>query len=240
MIKTEQKNFLNKENLIVGFDVSNNSCTVAISQGQNIVAYQEDLRNSMQAETLLGLIENALSFIKMSYKDVGYLAFTNGPGSFTGIRIGMAAVEGIIVARPDIKPVPISNFEISYYRLCSQIKYFDQAIILLNAYRGQLYYQKFNRHLDNRTVGEFGIIDVNDALNLFASRNDKKIACAGSGVSEIYEQIKTLSNITILPRFSQIKATAICRCADDKINKEDLSDKVEPLYIRPPDAKLPE
>ena len=236
MGKTEQKKSLQKENVIVGFDVSNNSCMVAISAGQEILAYKEDLRLSMQAESLLVLLEKALNFAKLSYSDIDYLAFTNGPGSFTGIRIGMAAAEGILMASPNIKAIPISNFEMSHYRLCRQIKYFDQAIILLNAYRGQLYYQEFDFKSNK---GPYGIIDIDKALDLFTKYKDKKISCAGSGLSEIYDKIKDLPNVTTLPRFKQIKATLICRYADDKINRGDLIDKIEPLYIRPPDAKLP-
>ena len=82
-------------NRILAFDVSNNSCSVAISAGQEILAYREDLRPSMQAEILILLIERALQSINYDYKDIDYLALTNGPGSFTGIRIGLATAEGI-------------------------------------------------------------------------------------------------------------------------------------------------
>ena len=74
-------------NRILAFDVSNNNCSVAISAGQEILAYEEDLRPSMQAEILILLIERALQSINYDYQDIDYLALTNGPGSFTGIRI---------------------------------------------------------------------------------------------------------------------------------------------------------
>ena len=115
-----------------------------------------------------------------------------------------------------------------------KVKSFDQALILLNAYRNQLYYQEFDFF---RNKGNYGIIDIDQVPSLFANHNNKKIVCTGSGACEIYDQIETINNITTLPRFARINATQICRFADDKIKKGEFGN-IEPLYIRPPDAKI--
>jgi tRNA threonylcarbamoyl adenosine modification protein YeaZ len=159
-------------NRILAFDVSNNNCSVAISAGQEILAYEEDLRPSMQAEILILLIERALQSINYDYQDIDYLALTNGPGNFTGIRIGLATAEGILIST-NIQGLAISNFEMSYYRLQRQVKYFDKAVILLNAYRQQLYYQEFDL-AGNK--GNYGLIDINKISNLFTDTK-KKIVC---------------------------------------------------------------
>lgn len=221
-------------NRILAFDVSNNNCSVAISAGQEILAYEEDLRPSMQAEILILLIERALQSINYDYQDIDYLALTNGPGSFTGIRIGLATAEGILIST-NIQGLAISNFEMSYYRLQRQVKYFDKAVILLNAYRQQLYYQEFDL-AGNK--GNYGLIDINNISNLFTDTK-KKIVCTGSGMSEIYDQIEKNTNITILPRFARINATQVCKYADEKINNGEVNQDIGPLYIRPPDAKIP-
>jgi tRNA threonylcarbamoyl adenosine modification protein YeaZ len=208
-------------NRILAFDVSNNSCSVAISAGQEILAYREDLRPSMQAEILILLIERALQSINYDYKDIDYLALTNGPGSFTGIRIGLATAEGILVSS-NIQGIAISNFEMSYYRLQRQVKHFDKAVVLLNAYRNQLYYQEFD---PEGNKGKYGLIDIDQVSNLFTV--------------EIYDQIKQDANITILPRFAKINATQVCKYADEKISKGEINQDIGPLYIRPPDAKIP-
>jgi len=225
---------MNLKNHILAFDVSNNSCSVAISVDQDIIAYEEDLRSSMQAETLIPLIEKALKSINCNYEQIDYFAFTNGPGSFTGIRIGLAVAEAILISS-NIKSVTISNFEMSYYRLMRQVKLFDKALILLNAYRNQLYYQEFDYSGNKKN---YGIIDIDQISNLFANHNNERIIISGSGVCEIYNQIKNITNITILPRFTRINATQICKAADDRIKKGEFGN-IKPLYIRPPDAKIP-
>lgn len=224
-----------KEPIILGFDVSNNTCSVAISAGQSILAYNEDFRPSMQAETLLILIEKALKEAGLNYQQLEYLALTNGPGSFTGIRIGLATTEGILVAAKNIKGLAISNFEITFYRLTRQVKNYQQVLILLNAYRDQTYYHFYSYP---SIKGDFGLIDNNKIPELIAPYEDQQLICGGNGASNVYHLVSHRSNITFLPRFSHINAVHICRYADIKIQKNEL-DPVEPLYIRPPDAQIP-
>ena len=220
-------------NKILCFDVSNNSCSVAIAAGQEILSFEQNLSPSVQAEKLLVIIESVLAKAQMQYSDLDYLAVTIGPGSFTGIRIGLAVAKGILYAS-GIKGVAITNFEASFYRLKMQVKEFDSAIIMLNAYRNQLYVQQFYADGTKLEPILMDIVDVKDYLQ----RQSGKIVCAGSGLKEVYEQIKDIENITCLPRFPSIRAIHIARYADDKINRGDFS-PIEPLYIRLPDAIPP-
>jgi tRNA threonylcarbamoyl adenosine modification protein YeaZ len=218
---------------ILAFDTSNNTASVAISEGQTILAYLEELKSSMQAELLLIMIENALSYSGLSYNDIDYLGVTNGPGSFTGIRIGLAAAEGISLGAK-IKAYSVTNFAMAHFRATKQVQNYDKIIILLNAYRNQLYLQVFDK---NGNAGTAELIDNNLVIELL-NKERGKVVCAGSGVELIYHQIKSLTNITILPRFARIKALHICRYIDNKISSGYLLSPIEPLYIRPADAKL--
>ena len=108
-------------NKILCFDVSNNNCSVAIANGQEILSYKQELTPSVQAEKLVVMIESAFRETGMDYADIDYLAVTVGPGSFTGIRIGLAAAKGILYAS-DIVGIAITNFEAAFYRLKMQVK----------------------------------------------------------------------------------------------------------------------
>jgi tRNA threonylcarbamoyl adenosine modification protein YeaZ len=220
-------------NKILCFDVSNNSCSVAIAAGQEILSFEQVLTPSVQAEKLLVLIESVLEKAQMQYSDLDYLAVTVGPGSFTGIRIGLAAAKGITYAS-GIKGVAITNFEAAFYRLKMQVKEFDSAIIMLNAYRNQLYVQQFFK---DGTKLEPQLMDIS-SIKGFLLKQNGTVVCTGSGLKEIYDQIKDIENITCLPRFPTIRAIHIARYADDKIRAGKV-ETVEPLYIRPPDAIPP-
>lgn len=226
---------------ILAFDTSANSCSVAISEGQQILFYEEELRPSMQAERLMVMIENALNSTKLEYSDIGYLAVTIGPGSFTGIRIGLAVCNGILWSMKNlgipIQPILIDNFEYSYYRLKMQVQEYDNAIIMLNAYRNQLYIKEFVKDKLNSTPKLMDVLDVVSMLK----NSESRVICSGSGVGVIFEKIKNINNLTILPRFSNIKSIYLARLANEKISSKAWVPpvKVEPLYIRKPDAIIP-
>lgn len=88
---------------ILAFDTANNTASVALSDNDNILAYAEELRPSMQAENLMPMIEQVMKAAQCSYDELDYLAVTNGPGSFTGIRIGLAVAKGILFAKRILK-----------------------------------------------------------------------------------------------------------------------------------------
>jgi tRNA threonylcarbamoyl adenosine modification protein YeaZ len=220
-------------NKILCFDVSSNSCSVAIAEGQNILFFEQEMRPSMQAESLMVIIERALKSTGKLYKDLDYLAVTVGPGSFTGIRIGLAVAKGILYAS-NIQGVAINNFESAYYRMQMQIKEYDSAFIILNAYRNQVYVQQF---MQNGTKTTPSLINNTDIIDLLKQTKSRTI-CTGSGVPIIYPELTGLDHLTILPRFPIIRAIHTARLADDKINRGDIA-PIEPLYIRPPDAVIP-
>lgn len=215
---------------ILSFDSSSNKCSVSVLRQQEILSYNEDTRPSMQAENLVPLIELSLKEAKLEYHDIDYLAVTTGPGSFTGIRIGLSVAEAILHST-NIKPIGISNFELCYYRLKQQISHFDKAFILLEAYRGQQYLQEFD---DVGPKNAPILVDNCEVRNLLVHPG-QQVACAGSGIVNIYDTISDM-NLVLLPRFTAIKAYHIGRLADEIISQELSASPIEPLYIRAPDA----
>lgn len=221
---------------ILAFDTANNTASVALSDNDNILAYAEELRSSMQAENLMPIIEQVMKLGMCSYDELDYLAVINGPGSFTGIRIGLAAAKGILFAKANIKGIAVSNFEYAYFKAIGQVRDYDKIYVFLNAYRSQLYLQIFNKL---GKIEEPLLIDFDYAIELL--KNEKgNIVCCGSGLEFIYTHVKNLTNIIILPRFARVKAFIICRYVVSLLaNKVELKSTIEPLYIRPPDAFLP-
>lgn len=218
---------------ILAFEVSNTNCSVSISTGYNILAYEEDLEPFTQAEKLILLIEKALQSINYNYKDINYLAFTNGPGSFTGIRVGLATAEGITLSSNKIKCLVISNFDIYHYILLQQKKDFDKAVILLNAYRDQMYYQEF---FSKEKKGQHGIINKNEIFTLFSDRKEK-IVCISNHDNGIFDKIEKTYNISMVICSTKINAIQVCKYANKKINERKFSKEIKPFYIKLPNIK---
>jgi tRNA threonylcarbamoyladenosine biosynthesis protein TsaB len=212
---------------ILAFDTSNNTISVAISDGYDILSYIQDSESSSQAEKLLPLIEEALMEAKLTYQDIEYLAVTNGPGSFTGIRVGLACAKGLLIEN-NIKATAVNNFEIYYYRAKQQVKDWDKIITFLNANRSQLYVQVFNK---GAITDAPQLLNYEESIDLLKNQNPTdRIICAGSGADLIYQDVVNLNNITILPRFTKIKALHICRYIYENLSTR-TEIGVEPLYI---------
>jgi tRNA threonylcarbamoyladenosine biosynthesis protein TsaB len=222
--------------LILGIDTSNAYSSVAIFNGSEILWAYKDRQENVQAEKLISTIESALEGLGVKYKDLDYIAASIGPGSFTGIRIGLAAASGFGVALDNVETVSVSNFETINFRIKQQYRGYDYAISVVNAYRNQLYMQVFSK----KNILEAGIYDLEDAKKLISSL-DGVVVIAGSGCEKLYSVTKMPEgNIILLPRFAYPDARFICRVAHKKIIKSDnLKPDLNPLYIRMPDAKRP-
>lgn len=215
---------------ILCFDTSHNTCSVSITHGGDILSFEQELRTSMQAERLMVMIESALKTANIHYKDLDYLVTTIGPGSFTGIRISLAVANGIMHST-GVNGVGVTSFEAAHFRLTQQIRKFDYAFILINAYRNQQYIQIFDQNIP---ISEPALMNNEDIYALINSYQGVK-ACAGNGVWSVYEAIKNIEDLMILPRFPIIKAMHIANFAKKKILNNQINN-IEPLYIRPPDA----
>ena len=187
----------------------------------------------MQAETLLAMIEAVLVRAKLALEDIEYLVVTNGPGSFTGIRIGLATALGLAMATK-VKPIVVSNFAIINFRIREQFRGFDYAATIIDAYRGECYFQVFDKQ--NQAVEEPKLIKLEEVA-LEIAKLSGVIVCGGSTCHKLLDALPP--EIRILPRFPNPDARILCRLAYTQILKESYSSNIEPLYIRPPDAKLP-
>ncbi len=96
--------------LILAFDTSAGGCSVALLDGDQVLAQDRRAMQRGQSEALLPMIEAICAEGDRPLYEVEGLAVTHGPGSFTGLRIGLAAAEGLALAL-DIPAVGISSFE---------------------------------------------------------------------------------------------------------------------------------
>lgn len=127
---------------ILAFDTSVSGSHIAVLQGETLLAEMREPLRESQASKLIFLIEQALKQASMKYSEMELIAATVGPGSFTGIRIGLAAAQGIALASG--KPaIGIGSLEAIAYEAARQHP--DQPILAAIPYlRGQKYIQQFS------------------------------------------------------------------------------------------------
>ena len=121
--------------LILAIDSSSVVASVAIVSEDKVIAeYSTNLKKT-HSQTLMPMIDEIFKMTGLDKKDLKAVAITNGPGSFTGLRIGGATAKGIALAL-NIPVIQISTIEAMAYN----INYTDKYICpIMDARRNQVY-----------------------------------------------------------------------------------------------------
>ena len=96
--------------IILAFDSTAKAASVAITDDEQLLALYNIDNGLTQSELLLPMAENMLKNLKLTFDDVELLACAVGPGSFTGVRIGVALVKGIAFGK-NIPCVSVSTLD---------------------------------------------------------------------------------------------------------------------------------
>ncbi|MCL2753412.1 MAG: tRNA (adenosine(37)-N6)-threonylcarbamoyltransferase complex dimerization subunit type 1 TsaB [Defluviitaleaceae bacterium] len=121
--------------IILAIDTSGKTASCALATKDKILAQFTISNGLTHSETLMPMIEQMLAISGISKHDVGLLACSSGPGSFTGLRIGAACAKGLAMGL-GLKIVPVS----SLYSLAYNIYQTNCAIIpIMDARRDEVY-----------------------------------------------------------------------------------------------------
>ena len=96
---------------ILHIETSTNVCSVAVSHDGTVIFEKEDFSGPNHAEQLGVYVDEALSFIDQSLIPLDAVAVSAGPGSYTGLRIGVSMAKGICYGR-DAKLISIPTLEL--------------------------------------------------------------------------------------------------------------------------------
>lgn len=134
---------------ILHIETSTNVCSVAVSHDGSVIYDEADFSGPNHAEKLGVYIDEALSFIDQSLLHLDAVAVSSGPGSYTGLRIGVSMAKGICYGR-DAKLISIPTLEL----LCVPVllgheEVEDDALLcpMLDARRMEVFAGIWNRSL---------------------------------------------------------------------------------------------
>jgi tRNA threonylcarbamoyladenosine biosynthesis protein TsaB len=183
--------------------------------------------SNKQTEMLVPLIEECLCQAKIWYQDLNLIAFTNGPGSFTGVRIGYSCAKALQIST-NLPIIALSSLEVIAYPLL-QTKHdnLKKILVVNDAKLSEFYIQDFNFSDKLVATYEPHLIAVDKIKEFFPKEN---FLLAGSAKLLIKELPK---NCTILDGEDFISAKNIALLAKDNYQNQD-DVKNAPLYIRKP------
>ncbi len=208
---------------ILAVDTALGACSVAIIENTRVLAHRHELMERGHAEAIAPMVDGAMRDAEAEFSSLDRLAVTTGPGTFTGQRVGLAFMRGLRIAlhRPLIG---ITTLAAMAEAAKSETK-LQRAIALHDARRDEVYVE-----ID----GEPEVLPFDDAMRMLRNiEGNAPIALAGTAAVRACD---ALSKRFVLSTIRQPDALWVARLATDA---SEPSDAPRPLYLRPPDAKLP-
>ncbi|MDO7597018.1 MAG: tRNA (adenosine(37)-N6)-threonylcarbamoyltransferase complex dimerization subunit type 1 TsaB [Pseudomonadota bacterium] len=127
---------------ILALDTCTESCSAALLYEGEVFKYFEMTQRG-HSELILGMMDNVLSQAGVDISVVDALAFGRGPGSFTGVRVGVGVAQGIAFAR-DIPVIPISSLAAVAQGAADELDV-DHLAVAMDARMGEIYCASYQR-----------------------------------------------------------------------------------------------
>ncbi len=226
--------------IILALDASHNRGSVAVcSEDETLSEILFDASDTHSA-TLMPAVDYCLRSAKLSIGDIGLMAVVYGPGSFTGLRIALATVKGLAAAR-GIGVVAVNSLE----TIAAALPYARFPVLaLIDARRGEVYGALYETGsgIPEEVIPCFAAPPGEIPVMIGKAAAEPLLIC-GTGALRYREQLSLLldpGSIFAPAKWALPSASvaAILSLRKRVLAKEDLV-TLEPLYIRPPDAKLP-
>jgi tRNA threonylcarbamoyladenosine biosynthesis protein TsaB len=210
---------------LLAIDTAFDACSVGFADGARLVTRSIDAGRS-HAEHLLGMIRDVTSEAGVALADLDCLAVTTGPGSFTGIRIGVAAVRGLALVT---RTPTIGVTTLAVHAEEARTTFGGRPVLTtIAAGRGELYGALFSD--DGAEIEP----PAAASAQVFAAMVTPDTVIAGSGVDLVLAALPMAPRVTVAHRRASPSIAALCALA---LRTPPSPAPLRPLYLRPPDAR---
>ena len=214
---------------ILFFDAASSVCSAAIFADGVVIAKNQKLITNQHAEILVSMIEQILSDVKMDYSDLNLISTTIGPGSFTGIRIGLATARGLSLAC-NIPLIGVTNFEVLAYAVERIDRVGRRILVILETKRDDFYTCVYSEQLD-LINGPMAI--EGDALEKLSDPG--RTIVLGDGVKRALPFFPCSGTTLIRQKTRKnIAFQVIADLVNDRFKLGAKLEKPAPMYINPP------
>ena len=213
------------------------AASVAVIEDNKLICEYTINTKKTHSQKLMPMIENMLKLSDLDIKEIDAIAICVGPGSFTGLRIGMATAKAMAHVN-NIPLIGVNSLEIlgANMDLCNR-----NICSILDAQRNQVYMNKYIlKDYKITELEEISIKAIDELLEEISSSNEDWVL-VGEAVYKYKEKIEEISNITIpSPANNITKASTLCFVARDKMLANDQvynCYNINPMYIRKSQAE---
>jgi len=207
--------------IVLGLDTCLSSCSVAVVDGARVLASAREVMARGHQERLAPMAQQVMAEAGIAFDRLERIAVTVGPGSFTGLRVGIAFAKGLAAAL-DLPAVGVGSLE----ALACEAE--GMVFAVVDARRGQVYVQGFE---DGRALMAPDALTAETAAARIAELSmGRPFTLVGSGAP----LLAAFAPLAAVIPAEGAEARHVARLA---AGREPMP--LKPLYLRAPDAKLP-
>jgi tRNA threonylcarbamoyl adenosine modification protein YeaZ len=211
---------------LLAVDTALEACSVAVvGNGRQSVVLSENVGRG-HAERLFGMIDSAMVEAGFDFADLDRIAVTVGPGSFTGVRVGIAAARGLalVVGCPVVGIGTLEVHAASARALAGAVP----VVAVLDARRGEVYSQRF------ALAGAAVAAPTAGSPESVAAQLADGDVLAGAGADMVAAALPSCRRAPIAHRRSAPDVSVLAEIAAAATAPEAAP---RPVYLRPPDAR---
>lgn len=219
---------------ILALDTTMRACSAAVLRGMDADArlfrVYED-RDRGHAEAIIPMVETVMREAQTGYDAIERIAVTLGPGTFTGVRVGVAAARGLALAT-GAQTVGFTSLETIAARARHEAPDAEGLVaVAADARRGQVYFAVFGA--DGAIVCDQAALTPAEAAGLLPVSGE--VVLAGSGAALVAEAAQSRGHADVLCLEGlQPDAAVVAKMAQQGAG---VVGPVSPVYLRAPDAK---
>lgn len=213
---------------VLAFDCSVSACSAAVVGDGAVLAWRFAAMARGQSEALMPMIQDCLATAGLGWSDVGLVGVTVGPGSFTGLRIGLAAARGIALAG-GIPLAGVTSCEAVAHAVPDAERKGRTILVAIDGKRADLFAQPFSEDL--RPLADPAALMPDEAARLAAG----PVVLAGTAAGRLAASLPgaVLSAASGIPDARVVARLALARW------QAGTALAPVPLYLRPPDVTMP-
>ena len=225
--------------IILSIDSSTPVAGISVSDGNKLLGEVMINTQNTHSEKLMPMVQQILNDLQMNIQQIDAVAVTCGPGSFTGLRIGMATAKGIVQGG-NKKLIAIPTLDC----LAQNLKHYPGVICpIMNAQKKQVYtaiYRTAEGKLER--LSDYQAIEADKLAEQLLTLNET-VWFTGDGVEafadvfkeKLGDRCRLADGNTVLPR-----ASALAMLAAERAEKEEFDDlyQAELIYIRKSEAEV--
>ena len=230
---------------VLSFDTAGSRGGIAVVADDQTLGAVELGPPGSYAERIMVELDQLLCDLSLEPQDLDLVTVSLGPGSFTGVRIGIAAAMGFAfgIGKP---VVGVTSLEVlARWALLVTEGKSPAAAGLIDARRGEVYYAAFDMNPDLEPLIEPGAVrpeHLKAALEPALRRSaPEPLVLCGDGVAVAAPALAQWSEFrkTVFPPLGGEAAALLARLGRRRFERHGAPALLEPLYIRPADARVP-